>query len=438
MCEAVAGGVDATPLFDIGVAPPAPPPSPTDIKLFAPADDIGPRVPMRMVLSDPDSAQVDVLVEYKLGTGGWTPATPAPDSDGMTRIPAPLMGGNHRLIWDALTDLGVRQGRAALRVTVSKGGVMVSQETSAAFAVNTAPPPPPPPLGVKTPVTVSQMTAAAGAGQHGISGHLLPEPMRVLVVDGNGRPIQGVRVTFTAKPPAGAATPIADIERDPGYWTTTDGQGHASVRVRVRKGVVPTTTPVSASIEARVVGQPSRVVTFPFTVHRPKIESHGMLAQLSYGQEYRIRIGLLGRGTDIFSPEYRPDPANPRVLEVTASANVEVAPRKIHLPDAGGSATPTIRFVPTDPNLPVIRTMPPWPPTPFRRRYLRVNRRGGHRPPPTPVPITRPPPSGFAPEEAGERPRRVPRVPGWGIRASRFSANWKWNSRMAKMIIPKK
>jgi|GEM_PF-4325535 len=351
--DAQAGGVDATALFDIGQAPPAPTPSPTEIKLFKPMDEVGPRIPLRMVLSDPDSERVDVLVEYKLGTGGYTPATAAADSDGMTRIPAPFLGGNYRFIWDALTDLGVRRGSAVLRVTVSKGGVVVSQETSATFAVNTTPLPPPPPLGVKRPVVISQMTASAGAGQHGISGHLLPEPMRVLVVDTNGRPLQGARVTFISIPPAGTSTPIADIEREPGYWTTTDGQGHASVRFRIRKGVVPTATPVSATIEARVQGKAGATVIFPFTVHRPTIMTAGAPAQMTYGQEHRLNIGLLGRGTDIFSPEYLPDPAHPRLLEVTAATNADVSQRKILVPDPQGSAAPEIRIVPTDPVLPV-------------------------------------------------------------------------------------
>lgn len=116
---------------------------------------------LRFIVSDPDSQPVDVAVQFKRGTMAWTNATPADESDGLTRLPAPFLSANYRFIWNTLAAYS---GTVALRIVITRGGQQEIKET-AAFAVNTNSPPPPAPFSPKVPVNVLSVIRTSGDNQ---------------------------------------------------------------------------------------------------------------------------------------------------------------------------------------------------------------------------------------------------------------------------------
>lgn len=325
-------------------SPPTAPPGVSIPPRFTP--DPGPRIPLRFAVSDPESQPVDITVEYKFGTGGWTVATPAPNSDGVTRVAAPYLSANYRFIWDAAADLGSpRQGSAVLRLTVRRGTLVTVEETPV-FAVNTAPLEPPAPFTPKVPI-VARMSVASGNNQTGVAGEFLQEVLRVLVADTNSRPVRGARVCFHALP-AGSVTDPVTIHDDPNDATITNRDGFASVRIRARRGVASNGT-ITVNIKATLVGDETATVTFACTINQPRLEAQWP-SDLVYGPPRSFTVGVVAMQNDPNVLEYAPDLQKPVRLLVRVTKGQASYRELLLLPS---NHAPRVQVVPDDRNGPV-------------------------------------------------------------------------------------
>ena len=91
------------------------------------------------------------------------------------------------------------------------GQVLPSQTPNVAFTTRFA-------VVTGTASTLMTLTKIGGDSQTGIAGQALPQPLEVMVRDGNGVPVSGNVVRFAAASGGGTVIPIQ---------TTTDSQGRA-------------------------------------------------------------------------------------------------------------------------------------------------------------------------------------------------------------------
>ena len=249
----------AGPVAGVIVPPPAP-----AVTVFSPSDSIGPYVPVRFTVADPNNARVSVKIRFSVAGAAFRDATPAPTSDSVTDLPAPNVEADYRFIWNAKADVGATASPVPAQLEfapTSSSGPGAAIATSV-FQVDTKPKHAPAALPRPVAAPVLSFDIVSGSGQKGIGGQWLPQKVQVVLHDAQANKITGVAVRFTA----GGAVAV-DIERDPSQPFVTDWSGVAGVRVRVRPGATG-----SGWIQAGIVGMPGVVSqTIPFTVTAPVI-----------------------------------------------------------------------------------------------------------------------------------------------------------------------
>jgi hypothetical protein len=114
------------------------------------------------------------------------------------------------------------------------------------------------------PPTPATLRVDSGNGQVGVVGQPLATPITVTVLDGSGRPIGDVRVTFSAAPGSGTVTPSAAQTTSAGVasaqWTLGSQVGTATATAAVAGVRAATfTAVVSAAPATAVVALPGRL-----------------------------------------------------------------------------------------------------------------------------------------------------------------------------------
>jgi hypothetical protein len=255
--------------------------------------------PIWVVAGDPDSQLIDLQCDYNFNGQGYETATLTSTSDRPTGVAAPQVGADYRLIWDAVTDLGMEQdGTATFRVTAMKAGATVGSAETAAFTINTHANSLPPINGAPgyvdpVPLPLSLTALNPTSVSLGISGQLLPD--RFMVAASLG----GVRISFCVVSDPGASNPLAEIDDEGISLATTDrSSGSVSVAVRALPGASGT-----GKVQARIVGVPDNLpgalVEFPIQVS-PAVITANCPTQVVYGQEFPLDVG---RGPKQINPD---------------------------------------------------------------------------------------------------------------------------------------
>jgi RHS repeat-associated protein len=309
--------------------PPLPPPAPSvpppGLRIFQPYPGRG-NVAFRSLVANPSNRNCDYDVQYTTDGGAtWRACTMTPDSDAVQQLPASKHGFDYLHRWFAVQDLGAGVTTTArLRGTLDDGQQQSSAVLTAPFAVDTTPDPPLP-VNTFQRVLPIDVTVESGNGQNGVSGHLLPEVLRVKVVDGQRRPLPGVRVLFSVI--NAGTTMAADVEDDPWLAPCTDALGIAGARIRPRPGSRGPLT-----IKATVDGVDGPAALFQHTIAGASIHqgrsNPSATVPLEYGRVYPFVFFVDGDG-DPATRELTIERDRPRRLrvEITNAAIDSAEPR---------------------------------------------------------------------------------------------------------------
>jgi YD repeat-containing protein len=267
----------------------------------------GQNVPVRFVVGDRDGQPVRVLVEYRQGTGAWMPATPSLASDQMDLLPAPDVEADYRFIWNAGQDLANQTGSVELRFTALKGNVAGPARTTGPFSLDTTIPAPAASVFTPPPARTPTIDIVSTNPIEGVHGKLLPEVLRVRIVDSSGQPVAGMRVSFTQ----GANSIPLEFESDRDLWEVTDSLGQAAIRVRIAAGAIG-----AGEVVVQLPGFPGHKKSLRITSKAPVIYHNNLPAMpLIHGQRYDITLGY----GDPNTPAWMAEGFNPLRLKVEAT-----------------------------------------------------------------------------------------------------------------------
>jgi|GEM_PF-5136798 len=292
----------------------------------------GIHAPIHFFLDHPESARVNVRMEFAIVAGSsgaqtFRPASAAKGSDQLTNLPAPKFKADYRFLWDFQKDLnqsGLTTAQVQLRLTPYIGALDGLQSTCPPFNVTIEDTPPLAKVPPKTQFSSLSMQIDNGDNQVIIPGFLAKDNLSIELRDAQNELVKGARIAFSVGVGSQAE---ADFEEHPTLRTTTNQIGKAGIRVRPKSGAEG-----SLKIKATVVGMPAVSATFDLEVKVPEFRLSGInpSTPYKYGKVYTFSFSLQS-GTNPYLEEFKAD-ANEPILIKVSTLNAEADAKVIHLP----------------------------------------------------------------------------------------------------------